>query len=106
MCRNIHILYNFEPPASETEIREAALQYVRKVSGFRRPSRVNEAAFNSAVDEITRATAKLLDSLQSAAPPRSREALAARAHERAARRFGKSDAVHEDYPTINHDRRR
>ncbi len=106
MCRNIHTLYNFDPPASETEIQQASLQYVRKVSGFRRPSRVNEAAFNAAVDQIARATGQLLAALQSGAPPRSREALAARAHERAARRFGQGEPPHEDYPTIDQGRKR
>jgi len=93
MCRNIKPLYNFEPPATETEINEAALQYVRKVSGFRRPSRINQAAFDAAVEEIAAATGKLLDSLESDAPPRDRVAEAARAHARAAERFGRGAAV-------------
>jgi len=88
MCRNIRTLYNFEPPATEVEIHEASLQYVRKISGFRRPSRLNEAAFTAAVEEIARASARLLGSLESTAAPRNREAEAARAHERAAQRFG------------------
>ena len=88
MCRNIRTLYNFEPPASESEIHEAALQYVRKVSGFRRPSRANEAAFDAAVAEIEQATAHLLGSLESSAPPHDRQVEAARARQRAAQRFG------------------
>jgi hypothetical protein len=88
MCRNIRTLYNFEPPASQSEIHEAALQYVRKVSGFRQPSRANEAAFNAAVAEIEHATAHLIGSLESSAAPRDREVEAARARQRAAQRFG------------------
>ncbi len=74
MCRNIRTLYNYEPPTTEDEIRDAALQFVRKISGFGKPSRVNEAAFYAAVDEITRVSSELLASLQTAAPPRNREA--------------------------------
>jgi hypothetical protein len=88
VCRNIRVLYNFEPPASEEEIRLAALQYVRKISGFARPSAVNEAAFDRAVDEITAASSVLLESLVTAAAPKDREVEAARAHERARQRFG------------------
>jgi len=88
MCRNIKILYNFEPPATDEEVRAAALQYVRKISGFARPSAANEAAFNRAVDEVARASSTLLDSLVTTAPPRNREAEAAKAHARAVRRFG------------------
>jgi len=88
MCRNIRTLSNFEPPATEVEIREAALQYVRKVSGYRSPSAANEAAFAAAVGDISRATARLLDELVTHAPPRNREVEAAKAHERGARRFG------------------
>jgi hypothetical protein len=91
MCRNIHTLYNFEPPANETEIHEAALQYVRKISGFRQPSKVNEAAFNLAVENIARATAGLLAVLETSAPPRDRQLEAARAHTQALLRFGKGD---------------
>ena len=87
MCRNIHTLYNFYPPATEAEIHEAALQYVRKVSGFRKPSKANEAAFNTAVDTIAAASRDLLAALETTAPPRDRLAEAAKAHERAARRF-------------------
>jgi hypothetical protein len=87
MCRNIHTLYNFDPPATEAEIHEAALQYVRKVSGFRKPSKANAAAFNTAVDWIAAASRDLLAALETTAPPRDRLAEAARAHARAARRF-------------------
>jgi hypothetical protein len=88
MCRNIKTLFNFEPPATDDEIRAAARQYVRKISGFARPSAVNEEAFESAVDQVASASASLLDSLVTSAPPRDREVEAARAHERARRRFG------------------
>ena len=88
MCRNIRTLYNFEPPATEGEVRAAAEQYVRKVSGFTKPSAVNEEAFNSAVEAVERATSMLLDSLATEAPPKDREAEAAKAHARAVRRFG------------------
>lgn len=88
MCRNIRPLFNFEPPATEDEIRAAALQYVRKISGFNRPSKANEAAFYAAVDEIAAISARLLSSLGSAAPPKSREEVAAQAKVRAAQRFG------------------
>ncbi len=89
MCRSIKPLFNFEPPATEEEIRAAALQQqVRKISGFSRPSRANEAAFNAAVDEVAAASARLLSLLESSAPSRSREPEAARARERSAQRFG------------------
>lgn len=88
MCRNIRTLYNFAPPASDDEIRSAALQYVRKVSGFNKPAQVNEAAFNLAVDEVARVTALLLESLKTAAAPKDREVEAARAKARSAKRFG------------------
>jgi hypothetical protein len=88
MCRNIHTLYNYEPPATEEEVRASALQYVRKVSGSTKPSKANEVAFERAVDEVADATARLLDSLVTTAPPRDREAEAAKARERAAKRFG------------------
>ena len=87
MCRNIHTLFNFEPPATEDEVREAALQYVRKISGFTKPSRANEAAFERAVDEVTAATARRVDGLVTNAPPRDREVEAQRKRERAAKRF-------------------
>ena len=88
MCRNIHTLYNFEPPATEPEVRDAALQYVRKISGFTKPSQANQAAFDRAVDEVAHAARHLLDALVTSAPPRDRDIEAARARERAARRFG------------------
>jgi hypothetical protein len=87
MCRNIHTLYNYEPPATEEEVRGAALQYVRKVSGFTKPSQANEEAFARAVDEVTEATAKLLGSLVTSAAPRDREVEAERKRARAAERF-------------------
>ena len=88
VCRNIRTLHNFKPPASEAEIRASALQFVRKLSGFARPSKANELAFNHAVDEVARAAQKLLDSLITDAPPRDRCVEAAKARARAARRFG------------------
>ena len=87
MCRNIHTLFNFEPPATEDEVHGAALQYVRKVSGFTKPSQANEEAFARAVDEVTAATARLIDALVTNAPPKDREVEAARKRERAAKRF-------------------
>ena len=89
MCRNIRTLHNFDPPASEDEIRAAALQYVRKVSGQTKPSRANEAVFDRAVDEVAAATRALLDELVTAAAPRDREVEAARARARAVERFGR-----------------
>ena len=88
MCRNIRPLYNFKPPATDDEIRAAAVQFVRKISGFSKPSAANEEAFNRAVEEVTQASARLLGSLVTSAPPRDRETEAARAHERAVVRFG------------------
>ena len=88
MCRNIKVLYNFEPPATEDEIRAAATQYVRKISGFPRPSAANAEAFDRAIDQVALASATLLDSLVTTAAPRDRETEAAKAHERALRRFG------------------
>ena len=87
MCRNIRTLYNYDPPSSEADIQAAALQYVRKVSGFRKPSAINQAAFDDAVAVIARATSQLLGSLQTNAPPRDREAEIARARARNANRF-------------------
>lgn len=89
MCRNIKTLYNFEPPATEDEIRAAALQYVRKVSGFREPSRANEATFQAAVDEVALATGRLLRALETGAPPKNREEEAAKARARAAKRYAR-----------------
>ncbi|HTO92525.1 MAG TPA: DUF2277 domain-containing protein [Candidatus Sulfotelmatobacter sp.] len=90
MCRNIRTLHNFDPPATDDEVRAAALQYVRKISGSTRPSRANEDAFQRAVDEVTRASRELLDALVTHAPPRDREVEAQRARERAKLRFGTS----------------
>jgi hypothetical protein len=87
MCRNIHTLFNFEPPATEDEVRDAALQYVRKVSGFTKPSQANAAAFDRAVDEVAAATDRLLTELVTNAPPKDREVEAERKRERAAKRF-------------------
>ena len=87
MCRNIHTLYNFEPPATEDEVRGAALQYVRKVSGFTKPSQANESVFEAAVDEVADATRRLLGSLVTTAAPKDREVEAERARERAKKRF-------------------
>lgn len=78
MCRNIKTLYNLEPPVTEMEIQEAALQFVRKVSGYRQPSRANEEAFNTAVAEVTQAVQKLMEALQTKGPPRDRDALKSR----------------------------
>jgi hypothetical protein len=89
MCRNIRPLFNFEPPATDDEVRASALQFVRKVSGFTKPSKANEAAFNDAVDEVTAAARKLIASLVTTAAPRDREEVAARARERAAIRYGR-----------------
>jgi len=88
MCRNIRTLYNFKPPASPEEVRASALQFVRKLSGFNRPSQTNEQAFNRAVDQVSRAADELLRSLVTTAPPRDRETEAAKARARAAQRFG------------------
>jgi hypothetical protein len=87
MCRNIRSLYNFEPPATEEEVRSAALQYVRKISGFTKPSRANAEAFEQAVDAVAEASARLLDQLVTSAPPKDREVEAAKARARAAQRF-------------------
>ena len=88
MCRSIKVLFNFDPPAADEEIRAAATQYVRKISGFTKPSRANEAAFSAAVDDIARISSQLLASLESAAAPRTREAEAAKAMARSVQRFG------------------
>jgi hypothetical protein len=87
MCRNIKTLANFEPPATDDEIRASALQFVRKLSGATRPSRANEEAFNRAVDEVTAAAHRLIHSLQTSAPPRNREVEARKARERSLKRF-------------------
>ena len=87
MCRNIHTLYNFEPPATNEEIRDASLQYVRKISGFNKPSQANQEAFARAVDEVAAASKRLLDQLVTSASPKDREVEAERARARAAKRF-------------------
>ena len=87
MCRNIQTLFNFEPPATKDEVRAASLQYVRKISGFTKPSQANEAAFARAVDEVTEASNRLLEALVTTAPPKDREVEAARRRARAEKRF-------------------
>jgi hypothetical protein len=87
MCRNIQTLFNFDPPATEGEVRAASLQYVRKISGFTKPSQANEEAFARAVEEVTEASARLLEALVTAAPPKDREVEAARRRARAEKRF-------------------
>jgi hypothetical protein len=89
MCRNIKTLFNFDPPATEAEIRAASLQFVRKLSGFNAPSKVNEAAFDRAIDDVAAVARRLIDSLTTAATPRDREAVAAAARARAAERFAR-----------------
>ena len=89
MCRNIRLLFNFEPPVTEEEIRAASLQFVRKVSGFNKPSLANEDAFRTAVDAISEVSSRFLASLETNAPPRNREELAAKARARAALRFSR-----------------
>ena len=88
MCRNIKMLHNFKPPATEEEIRASSLQFVRKLSGFTKPSKANEEAFNRAVDQVAQAARELLDSLVTNAPPRDREVEATKARARSAERFG------------------
>jgi hypothetical protein len=88
MCRNIKTLFNFDPPVTDEEVRAAALQFVRKITGFNKPSKANEAAFQAAIDEIASVSARLLHSLDTNAPPKNREEEAARAKARAAERFG------------------
>ena len=92
MCRNIKTLFNFDPPATDDEIRAASLQFVRKLSGYNAPSKTNEAAFNAAIEDVFAAAKRLLVSLETNAPPRDREVEAQKARERAAVRFGKADA--------------
>lgn len=90
MCRNIKTLFNFDPPATEEEVKAASLQFVRKLSGFHEPSKANEAAFNLAIEKVAVVAQELLDSLTTQAPPHNREVEAAKARARAAERFGKS----------------
>jgi len=92
MCRNIKTLFNFEPPATHQEIRDASLQFVRKLSGYNTPSKANEAAFNAAIDEVYEAAHRLLHSLETQAHPRDREEEAAKARARNAERFGRQPA--------------
>ena len=89
MCRNIRVMYNFEPPVTQEEIRAASLQFVRKISGFNRPSKANEAAFLAAVDDIARISSRLLESLESTAAPKNRDEEAARTKIRSAQRFAR-----------------
>ena len=93
MCRNIKTLHNFSPPATDDEVRASALQFVRKLSGFNKPSKQNEAAFEHAIERVTLAARELLDALVTNAPPRDRETEAAKARERAATRFGPRPAT-------------
>ncbi len=88
MCRNIKTLFNFDPPVTDDEIRAASLQFVRKISGFTKPSKANEVSFDAAVEEVSQAAKRLLDSLDTTAPPKNREEEAAKAKARAAQRFG------------------
>ena len=88
MCRNIKTLFNFDPPATDEEIRAASLQFVRKLSGFNKPSKLNEAAFERAIDEVAQVARTLIDSLQTTAEPRNREEVAAQARQRSLERFG------------------
>jgi hypothetical protein len=94
MCRNIRTLFNFEPPATDAEVHAAALQFVRKVSGFHTPSKANEAAFNRAVEQVTAAAGELIGTLITSAEPRNRDVEAARARARTAARFGRSGSSH------------
>ena len=93
MCRNIRTLFNFEPPASDDEIRASALQFVRKLSGFTHPSKANQSAFDRAVDEVADVARRLIDSLETAAPARDRETEAAKAKEKARERYGTAGTV-------------
>jgi hypothetical protein len=88
MCRNIKTLFNFDPPATDEEIRAASLQFVRKLSGFNKPSKANEAEFNRAIDDVAHVARRLIDSLETTAEPRNREEVAAQLRERSVQRFG------------------
>ena len=101
MCRNIRTLANFEPPATNDEIRASALQFVRKLSGTTNPSRANEEVFNRAVEEVTAAATRLVSSLRTTAPPRTREEERRKARERNLKRFGKASSVF-DHPAAPH----
>lgn len=102
MCRNIRPLFNFEPPVTEEEVRAASLQFVRKISGFSKPSKVNEAAFLAAVEDIAEVATRLLRSLETNAPPRNREEEAAKAKARAAERYGPQKPVAKSVPSHVH----
>lgn len=93
MCRNIRVLYNFNPPATEDEVKAASIQFVRKISGFTRPSKSNEAAFDQAVSQITRIASDLMKSLETSAPPKDRATEVLKAKARSAKRFGKPPAL-------------
>jgi hypothetical protein len=93
MCRNIRTLFNFDPPATEEEIHAASLQYVRKITGYNKPTKVNEEAFNRAINEITMVTINLLNAMETSSEPRNREVEAERARIRAAKRFGSNSEV-------------
>ena len=101
MCRNIKTLHNFMPPATEDEVRASALQFVRKLSGFTKPSKANEEAFDRAVEDVTRVAQELLRSLTTQAPPRDREVEAAKARARSAIRFGSPPHSHEHPPSLH-----
>ena len=90
MCRNIKTLFNFDPPATDAEVRAASLQFVRKLSGFNLPSHANEAAFNDAIDGVYQVARRLIDSLSTTSAPKNREAVAQKARERSAQRFGRA----------------
>jgi hypothetical protein len=102
MCRNIKTLHNFMPPATEDEVRASSLQFVRKLSGFTKPSKANEEAFNRAVEGVTQVAKELLESLTTQAPPRDREVEAAKAKTRSAQRFGSQPHTHADGHTHTH----
>lgn len=103
MCRNIRTLFNFDPPATELEIRDASLQFVRKLSGFNVPSQANEAAFDRAVAEVAASARRLIDGLVTHAEPRSREVEAAKARQRSAERFGRPTTPPETDPAAHGD---
>src|SRR5213079_149680 len=103
MCRNIKTLHNFMPPATEDEVRASALEFVRKLSGFSKPSKANEEAFDRAVEDVTRIAQELLRSLTTQAPPRDREVEAAKAKARSAQRFGSQPHTHADGRTHTHE---
>jgi hypothetical protein len=103
MCRNIKTLHNFMPPATEDEVRASALQFVRKLSGFTKPSKANEETFHRAVESVTQTAKELLQSLTTQAPPRDREVEAAKAKARSAQRFGSQPHTHADGHTHNHE---